>query len=48
MRVYRKCMLSTCWGDEKQDSEKNDMLDNIIESIEKVAVEIAGTDDKVK
>ena len=35
-------------GDEKHNAEKHDTLDYIIEGMEKVAVDIAGTDDKVK
>jgi hypothetical protein len=43
-KVQAICIL----GDEKHDAEKHDTLDYIIEGVEKVAVEIAGIDNKVK
>lgn len=43
-KVQAICIL----GDEKNYVEKHGTLDYIIDGIEKVAVEIAGTDDKIK
>ncbi len=43
-KVQAICIL----GDEKHDAEKHDTLDYIIEGVEKVAVDIAGTDYRVK
>ncbi len=40
-KVQAICIL----GDEKHDAEKHDTLDYIIEGMEKVAADIAGTDD---